>query len=68
MTSTPSPEDASRLREQVLDWFVRRQREGWSAGEEREFQAWLVADSRRGEAWRAWESRWRAVDAIPATV
>lgn len=66
MTSTPSPEDASRLREQVLDWFVRRQREGWSAGEEREFQAWLVADPRRGEAWRAWESRWRAVDAIPA--
>ncbi|KPV33580.1 hypothetical protein APR47_17305 [Variovorax paradoxus] len=50
----------------MLDWFVRRQREGWSAGEEREFQAWLVADPRRGEAWRAWESRWRAVDAIPA--
>ncbi|WP_208508586.1 DUF4880 domain-containing protein, partial [Variovorax paradoxus] len=53
MTSTPSPEDASRLREEVLDWFVRRQREGWSASEEREFQGWLVADPHRAEAWRA---------------
>lgn len=65
----PPPEDASRLRQDVLEWFVRRHREEWRASDEREFQAWLGADPRHGEAYRQWESRWAALDAIsPETV
>jgi transmembrane sensor len=65
----PPPEDASRLRQDVLEWFVRRHRETWRAADEREFQAWLAADPRHGEAYRQWESRWKALDAIsPETV
>ncbi|TSD60012.1 DUF4880 domain-containing protein [Variovorax sp. KBS0712] len=68
LTSPPS-EEALRLRQDVLDWFVRRQRAHWSASDERAFQAWLGADARHGEAFREWESRWRAFDAIaPETV
>jgi transmembrane sensor len=67
--SLPPPEDASRLRQDVLEWFVRRNREEWRAADEREFQAWLVADARHREAYRQWESRWAALDAIsPETV
>lgn len=65
----PTPEDATRLRQDVLEWFVRRNREEWRASDEREFQAWLDADARHGEAYRQWESRWQAFDAIsPETV
>jgi transmembrane sensor len=67
--SLPPPEDASRLRQDVLEWFVRRNREEWQAADEREFQAWLVADARHRAAYRQWESRWAALDAIsPETV
>lgn len=67
--SSPPSEEALRLRQEVLDWFVRRQRTQWGASDERAFQAWLGADARHGEAFREWESRWRAFDAIsPETV
>ncbi|WP_286185349.1 FecR family protein [Acidovorax cavernicola] len=67
--SSPPTEEALRLRQEVLDWFVRRQRTQWGASDERAFQAWLGADARHGEAFREWESRWRAFDAIsPETV
>jgi transmembrane sensor len=67
--SLPPPEDAARLRQDVLEWFVRRNREEWRAADEREFQAWLVADARHREAYRQWETRWAALDAIsPETV
>jgi transmembrane sensor len=65
---TPDP-DASRLRQDVLEWFVRRHREDWRAPDEHDFQAWLDADPRHGVAYGQWEARWEALDAIsPETV
>lgn len=67
--SLPLPEEASRLRQEVLDWFVRRHREDWSAKDERLFRAWTDADPKHADAYRQWESRWQAFDAIaPETV
>jgi len=67
--SLPLPEEASRLRQEVLDWFVRRHREDWSAGDERLFRAWTDADPKHADAYRQWEVRWQAFDAIaPETV
>lgn len=67
--SQPHDQDASRLRQDVLEWFVRRHREDWRAPDEREFQAWLGADARHGPAYAQWESRWESLDAIsPETV
>jgi transmembrane sensor len=60
------PADASGLRRDVLDWFIRRQRDGWGAEDEAVFQAWLAADAGHGDAYRQWESNWNALDAVPA--
>ncbi|MFT3803918.1 MAG: FecR domain-containing protein [Burkholderiaceae bacterium] len=60
------PEDTSGLRQDVLDWFVRRQRDGWSAQDEAAFQAWLQADADHRRAYARWESHWKALDGIPA--
>ncbi|MFM9923070.1 FecR domain-containing protein [Variovorax sp. H27-G14] len=69
LSPPPQPEDASRLRQEVLEWFVRRQREDWFASDEEAFQAWRAADPQHGEAYRQWESRWKLMDAIsPETV
>jgi transmembrane sensor len=62
----PLPEDQSDLRQAVLDWFVCRQRDGWSTDDEAAFQRWLAADARHREAYARWESNWRALDGIPA--
>lgn len=67
--SLPPSEEASRLRQEVLEWFVRRHREEWSTRDERLFQDWIDADPKHADAYRQWESRWKAFDAIsPETV
>ena len=59
------PADASRTREEALDWFVRRQGEDFSAEDEQAFQAWLVADAAHPQAFAHWHDEWQAVDEIP---
>ncbi|MGJ7603991.1 FecR family protein [Variovorax sp. LT1R20] len=67
--SLPPSEETSRLRQEVIDWFVHRRRADWSARDERIFQDWIAADPKHADAYRQWESRWRAFDAIgPETV
>lgn len=71
--TTPTPEDtaadaitASRIREQALDWFVRRRdAQGWGEADEQGYQAWLAADARHREALDRWQGEWQAFDAIP---
>lgn len=66
---TPSPplhDDLSGLRQEVLDWYLRRQRDGWSTADESAFQAWLAGDARHRQAYAQWQAHWRALDAIPA--
>lgn len=66
MSPTPRPSPtAPRLREEALDWFVRRRGEGFGADEERAFQAWLASDAAHGEAFARWQAEWQAFDAIP---
>lgn len=65
---TPSrqpPENTPGLRQDVLDWFIRRQRDGWSAQDEAAFQAWLDADANHRRAHAQWESNWKTLDGIP---
>ena len=64
--SLPPPEDPPGLRQDVLGWFIRRQRDGWSARDESAFQAWLTADARHAPAYAQWEAHWSAMDGIPA--
>lgn len=65
----PPTEEASRLRQEVIDWFVHRRRADWSASDERIFQDWIDADPKHADAYRQWETRWQAFDAIaPETV
>ncbi len=67
MNAPPLPPDnAAGLRQQVLDWFVRRQRAGWGAADEQAFQQWLQADAAHGSAYAQWEQHWSAIDAVPA--
>ena len=66
---TPSrqpPEMTPALRQDVLDWFIRRQRDGWSAQDEAAFQAWLGTDASHHRAYAQWESNWKALDGVPA--
>lgn len=59
--SAPSP-----LREDALDWFVRRRGESFAPADEQAFQAWLAADAAHAEAFAAWQGQWQSFDAIPA--
>jgi len=63
--SLPPPDDMPAQRQAVLDWFVRRQRDVWSDGEEAEFQSWLQADGRHQQMFDQWSASWRALDAVP---
>ncbi|MFT3815827.1 MAG: FecR domain-containing protein [Acidovorax sp.] len=60
--------DASRAREEALDWFVRRRSENFGAQEERAFQAWLTADPAHRQAFDHWQREWQAFDDIPQDV
>lgn len=62
----PHDDDPSRLREEVLEWFIRRDRDGWNAAHESAFQAWLRADERHRSSYARWQAHWHAIDAIPA--
>lgn len=67
--SLPPSEEALRLREEVIDWFVHRRSANWNSRDERLFQDWIDADPKHADAYRQWESRWQAFDAIaPGTV
>lgn len=67
--SLPPSEEALRLREEVIDWFVHRRSANWNSRDERLFQDWIDADPKHADAYRQWESRWQAFDAIaPETV
>ncbi|QEI07483.1 DUF4880 domain-containing protein [Pigmentiphaga aceris] len=57
---------APGLRQEVLDWYVRRQGESWRDEDERGFQVWLAADDTHARAYTQWEAKSRALDAIPA--
>jgi transmembrane sensor len=62
----PPAADASRAREEALDWFVRRRdEEGLGAEEEGAFQSWLAADAAHRQAFDHWQGEWQAVGAIP---
>lgn len=64
--SFPTPEDMPVQRQEVLEWFVRRQREAWSAQDEAGFQSWLQADARHQQLFDQWSASWRALDGLPA--
>ena len=66
MNSSPSLNaGTAHLREEALDWFVRRQDQGFSADEELRFQAWLAGDEARRQAFAHWQDEWSAFDEIP---
>lgn len=67
MTSPPLPPatDAARIREQALDWFVRRRSEDFGLQHEQAFQAWLAADPAHGQAFDRWQQQWQAIGEIP---
>jgi transmembrane sensor len=54
------------LREQVLDWFVRRQREDWSSEDEHALKDWLDADPAHRSAYDRFDRHWTALDRLPA--
>lgn len=64
----PPPDDMPAQRQAVLDWFVRRQRDVWSDGEEAQFQSWLQADGRHQQMFDQWSANWHALDAMPIDV
>jgi transmembrane sensor len=57
--------DASRTREEALDWFVRRHNVGLEPEEELVFQTWLAADAVHQEAFDRWQDEWQTFDEIP---
>lgn len=57
--------DASRARAEALDWFVRRQNDGFAPQEEPLFQTWLAADPANREAFDHWHAETHAIDKIP---
>lgn len=61
----PQTSDASRIREEALDWFVRRQGEGFGAIDEQMFQRWLNAYPANRDAFSHWQGEWQSFDEIP---
>lgn len=59
--------DASRIREEALDWFVRRQAQGFCANDEQMFQHWLAADPGHRAAFSLWQGEWQSFDEISQT-
>ncbi len=66
MPSFPPPADTSGLRRDVLDWYIRRQGDGWSAGDEQAFEQWLAQDARHGQAYAQWQAHSQAIDGVGA--
>ncbi|WP_027013932.1 FecR family protein [Comamonas composti] len=61
-----SADDAQRLYEVALRWFVRRRDAGWSVEEEASFEAWLAADVLHATAYAQCSAQWQEMDAMPA--
>lgn len=57
--------DASRTRDDALDWTVRRRNEAFGAEDEAAFQRWLAADASHRHAFDHWQAEWQAYDEIP---
>ncbi|WP_028602047.1 FecR family protein [Ottowia thiooxydans] len=57
--------DASRTRDEALDWFVRRCSERFGSEDEQSFQSWLAQSPTHQKAFDHWHGEWKAVDAIP---
>lgn len=66
MTQPLPLSDDTGLRQEVLDWFVRRQREDWSVASESVFQEWMAEDPSHARAYTQWLAHWQALDQIPA--
>lgn len=66
-SSTPSaPDDAARLREQALAWFVRRQSGSWTAQDAQGLADWLAADPRHAQALARCQQHWDGFEGMPA--
>lgn len=63
--STSQTTDAPRLRDEALDWFVRRGDVKLDPTEEESFQAWLAQSPAHPVAFARWQDEGRAVDAVP---
>lgn len=66
----PSPDndhedDALRLRQTAMAWFVRRRDSAWRHADETAFQAWLASDARHGEVYARCDQQWARFDGMP---
>jgi transmembrane sensor len=60
-----STDDADRLQQEAMDWFVRRRDGGWNAQGEMRFQEWLAADARHAQRYAQCAAQWQQFDAMP---
>lgn len=60
-----SSDDAQRLRNEALDWFVQRRDAGWRSEQEQAFQAWLAADPGHAHAYARCSGQWSELDGMP---
>lgn len=58
-------DDAQRLRQAAMGWFVRRRERAWSHDDESAFQAWLAADARHGAVYARCDLQWARFDGMP---
>lgn len=57
-------DDAARQRNELVDWFVRRDDPLWMATDERAFQDWLSTPGNR-DAYLQWQADWELMDSMP---
>lgn len=62
----PMDPDTQRLRDEALDWWVRRQDAGWSAQDEVEFLAWWHRDAAHAQMYARCAQQSAQLDAMPA--
>lgn len=58
--------DTQRLRDEALDWWVRRQDAGWSAQDEVAFLAWWHRDAAHAQMYARCAQQSARLDAMPA--
>lgn len=63
MTS-PDTAEASRQRQELVGWFMRRHGPQWTAGDEHAFQQWLHTPANQA-AYAQWEADWKLMDDLP---
>src|SRR6218665_3250828 len=62
----PMDTDTQRLRDEALDWWVRRQDAGWRAEDEAEFLAWWHQDPAHAHMYARCAQQSAQLDAMPA--